>query len=347
MRFLAAIIALAATALAVAEPAETEAEPKTELLNLFIRARADWQGDWNGATMNDDFSGFKGKYLMMRLDGEILPGFTYSWRQRFNKNVTDGNFFDATDWLNINYATNGWHFSAGKQIVAIGGWEYDRNPVDLYCYSVFWQNIPCFQFGASASYDITPADNLMFQVSQSMWHSSGMNNIYGYSLMWTGSHGPLSTMWSANLTEYAKGHYISYISLGNKIGMGPWCLELDLMNRAAAHQTFLFRDCSVVGDLFYMTPNKNWRIHAKMSYDVNKTHTPADLVVLPGTELTMAGGGVEFFPLKKKRTSLRLHAACYHSWGRNTEEADIMQSNTTLVSLGVTWDMNLFKLNRK
>lgn len=347
MRHYVAALALLAAVSAYAGPSDSIPETQGELLNLNVRARADWQGTWYKSDMSNSESGFEGKYLMMRLDGEILPGFTYSWRQRFNKNVIDGHFFDATDWININYAVKGWHFSAGKQVVAIGGWEYDRNPVDLYATSVFWQNIPCFQFGVSASYDITPADNLLFQVSQSMWHSPGMRNIYGYNLLWTGHHGPLTTMWSANLTEYAKGRYISYLSLGNKVDYGPFCLELDLMNRAAAHQTFFFRDCSVIGELAYKTPDERWRLHAKMTYDVNKTHTPADLTVLPGTELTMAGGGVEFFPLKKKRSSLRLHAACYYSWGRNTNDADIMQSNTTFLSLGVSWDMNLLKLNRK
>lgn len=61
----------------------------------------------------------------------------------------------------------------------------------------------------------------------------------------------------------------------------------------------------------------------------------------------MAGGGVEYFPLKKKRTSLRLHAACYHSWGKSTNESDIMQSKTTFMNVGVTWDMNIVKINKK
>lgn len=347
MKHLIAAMGLAMTLPIMAETIEPAEPVQTELLNLNIRARANWQGDWQGSQMNDDQSGFKGEYLMMRLDGEIIPGLTYSWRQRFNKSVIDGHFFDATDWININYAIKGWHFSAGKQVVAIGGWEYDRNPVDLYGCSVFWQNIPCYQFGVSASYDLTPRDNLLFQVSQSMWHTHGMQNIYSYNLLWTGHHGPLTTLWSANLAQYAKGKYISYLALGNKIDMGPVSLELDLMNRAAAHQTFFFRDCSVMGELSYHTPDSRWRIHAKMTYDVNHTNSAADLTVLPGTELTMAGGGIEFFPLKKKRTSLRLHANCYYSWGKNSNESDLMQSKTTLLSAGVTWDMNIFKLHKK
>ncbi|MDE6267205.1 MAG: OprO/OprP family phosphate-selective porin [Muribaculaceae bacterium] len=347
MRILTVIVTLAATLPCFAVSADESVAPQTELLNLHIRARADWQGDWNGSEMNDDHSGFKGKYLMLRLDGEILPGLTYSWRQRLNKKITDDNPFNATDWMYVRYSVDGWHFSAGKELVALGGWEYDRNPVDLFCYSVFWQNTPSFEFGATTSYDITTRDNLMFQVTQSIWHQPGLSNIYCYNLMWTGNHGPVSTMWSANLAEYSKGRFISYISLGNKLEMGPLRFELDLMNRATSHQSFLLRDCSVIGDVAYSTPGRRWRIHAKMTYDVNRTHSTADLAVLPGTELKMAGGGVEFFPIVKQRTSLRLHATCYHSWGRNTEESDIMQARTTFLSVGVSWDMNLLRLHRK
>lgn len=347
MRKIAVALTLAVTPLAFAQTTDNINESQRDLLDLNIRARADWQGDWHGSAMDNANSGFEGKYLMMRLDGEIIPGLTYSWRQRFNKSIFDGNFFDATDWVNINYAYRGWHFSAGKQAVAVGGWEYDRNPVDLYATSVFWQNLPCFQFGASVSYDLTPTDNLLFQVNQSMWHTSSMRNMYGYSLMWTGHHGPVTLMWSANLDEYVKNRYISYICLGNKVDFGPMCLELDFVNRAASHQTFFFRDCTVIGELSYRTPDKHWRIHAKMTYDVNKTDSPADMVVLPGTELTMAGGGVEYFPLNRKRSSLRLHAACYYAWGHNTNTADIMQSETTFLSVGVTWDMNIVKLLKK
>lgn len=348
MRYLATVLAcVAALCGCAAESSDAAVETSSELLNLKVRARADWQGDWQHSEMNDENSGFKGKYLMMRLDGEILPSLTYSWRQRLSRKIKNGNMFDATDWLYVRYSVDGWNFSGGKELIALGGWEYDRNPVDLFCYSVFWQNTPSFEFGATTSYDLTPSDNLMFQVTQSMWRREGLNNIYCYNLMWSGNHGILSTIWSANMAEYDKGRFISYLSLGNKIETGQWRLELDLMNRAASHQTFLLRDCSVMGDLALLTTCRRWRFHAKMTYDVNRTHTDADLAVLPGTELTMAGGGVEFYPIRQKRTSLRLHAACYHSWGRNTEESDIMQSGTTLLSVGVSWDMDLLHLRRK
>lgn len=322
------------------------AQSEDEILRLHVDARLDYQRDWNDRHTNKENTGFEGRYLNIRLDGTIVPGLTYSWRQRLNKEHTDRSFFDATDWVYLNWDYKKWSFAGGKQVVCIGGWEYDRAPIDIYCYSVYTNNIPCYEIGASASYNFSSRDRLTFQICESPFFTRKNRDMYAYNLMWQGNHGIFSSLYSLNMVEYADNKYISYISLGNKFTAGKFDLEFDFMNRGAAHQTYLFKDCSVIGELAY-SPSARWRVHAKMSYDVNKTKTGADLCVLPGTEQTMAGGGVEFFPLLKKKQSLRLHANMYYSWGKNTNPADIMQNKTTFFAVGVKWDMDLLSLKRK
>ena len=73
----------------------------------------------------------------------------------------------------------------------------------------------------------------------------------------------------------------------------------------------------------------------------------ADLLVLPGTELKMVGGGAEFYPFSKSLGTLRFHANAYYSWGRNANSADVMQNKTCIFDLGVKWDMNLLSFKRK
>lgn len=348
MRKLFATLALAATVcpLMGADHACQKQEEKTGVVKLDIIARIDWQYHRPFDELDDSQTGFKGRYLMLKVDGEILPGLSYSWRQRLNKTHFDQAFFDATDWLYVNYAVKGWNFQAGKEVVAIGGWEYDRAPYNLFGTSVFWNNIPCFQLGVSAGYNVTEADRLTAQVTQSPFFTPENRNLYSYNLMWSAHHGVFDALYSANLIEYIKGHYINYLALGNKFTFGKWGIELDLMNRASSRQAFLFKDSSVMGEVSF-SPSKRWTIHAKVTYDVNKSGTDADYVVTDGTELTMAGGGVEFYPLKKQRTSLRLHANAYYSWGKNANAGELMQSKTLLASVGLTWDMNLLNIKRK
>lgn len=339
---MAALMCLTASNMTIASDSTSK---ETELLKVSATARVDWQENAVDSKEIDSNSGFTGKYLMLRLDGTILPGLQYSWRQRLNKMHKDANFFDATDWIYLSYTTGDWKVSGGKEVVAIGGWEYDRNPVNIFDFSVFTGNIACYQFGVSGSYTIKGNDTLHAQIVQSPFHTASNRNMYGYNLMWSATHGIFSPLWSANLMEYDKGRYISYISLGNRFKVKDWELELDLMNRAADHQTFFFKDCSVVAELAWM-PTSRWRIHGKYSYDVNRSGTDADLCVLNGTELNMAGGGVEFYPLKKDKYSLRLHAACYYSWGHNANTADLMQDKSLFGNVGLTWDMDIFSLKK-
>lgn len=218
--------------------------------------------------------------------------------------------------------------------------------MDLYGCSIFWNNIPCFKFGASVGYNITGSDRLTFQVTESPFATSDNHNLYGYNLSWNGSHGCFESIWSANMLEYTSGKYINYIALGNKFTFDRFRIEFDFMNRAASHQTFLFKDCSVMTELSF-SPNSHWRVYGKHTYDVNHSGTGADLVVLDGTEMNMAGGGLEFFPLANRRHRLRIHAGVFYYWGKNANSENTFQDKTLYVSTGLTWDINLLNLKRK
>ena len=342
--FLAALGIIAAPLGAgAAETGEIQLPP---MLDISADARADWQMvRYDGHTDNSN-TGFEGKYLMVMLNGEIIDGLTYAWRQRFNKFSKDSNFFDATDWIYIDYRFKDWSLRGGKDVVAIGGWEYDANPINIYAASLFWNNIACYQWGISGAFHIGQSDKITAQITQSPFFTTDNRNMYAYNIMWSGNHGAFSALYSANLVEYSKGKYISYISLGNRFAFGLVNLELDLMNRASSGQTFFFKDFSVMAQLGWDI-NSRWSIKGKYTYDVNNTTTDADLTVRAGSELSMDGGVVEFYPLKKKRTSLRLHAGCWYAWGKNSNSADMLQDKTLFVSTGLTWYMDIFKLNRK
>ncbi len=321
-------------------------EIKEELLTLRLEARLDYLRNWQDGKTIKDNTGFEGKFINIRADGKITDKLSYSWRQRLNKQHKDGSFFDATDWIYIHYNIGKWAIAGGKQVVNIGGWEYDRAPIDLYECSVFWNNIPCYAIGASAGYRLSSSDLLTAQVCQSPFFTSENRNMYAYNLMWQGSHKWFHTLYSVNLIETTPGHYINYIALGNKFIYKKFALELDLMNRASAHQTFLFKDASVMGELSY-APCSKWNIYGKMTYDVNHTDNTTDFCVLPGTELTMAGGGFEFYPLAKKNHALRIHANVFYSWGKNANPGNTMQDKSLIFDIGIKWNMNLLAIKHK
>ena len=309
-------------------------------------ARIEARGSYQYNQQSNKRNGFGGDYVMVGLDGELSEKFSYAFRHRIYKAGTDYDFWDATDWLNFTWnATQSWSFLAGKQVVAIGGWEYDRNPIDLYYTSEAWNLVPCYEWGVTAAYQFNEGkDKFLLQFSQTpfRWVAPDM---YGYSLLWYGNHGVWQTAYSVNAFEYARGKYISHIALGNQFTIDKWKFILDFWNRAANHQVFFFDDFSLIGEINFRA-SKIVNVFTKVTYDKNSANNDADLQVFSGTELTQLSGGVEVFPIRGK-VDLRIDAVVAHSWGKNSNPSGVMMPNDTNVRVGATLFLDLLNFKRK
>lgn len=315
------------------------------LTQLYIDSRFAWQGQRLNGHAVDDAQGFRGQYFLLRLDGQIAKGFNFSYRQRLNKYAQEASFFDATDWLYLQYSHRRFFLSAGKVVAAIGGYEYDMAPIDLYYNSEFWNNIPCFQLGASAGYHLTLHDALTFQICNSPFRSwpGCKNNALGYSLMWSSQHGLFESLWSVNLFETQPNHYIHFISLGNRFHFGPRVrLDFDFQNRAAKHQTFLFKDCSLVANLS-VRPVDVLNLTAKYTFDVNHSGTTADRLVYDGTKLHRVSLNIEAEPLKKHPDWVRIFAAGGWGWGTNTNPDGTISDQQLMLQAGLKFRIDLFE----
>lgn len=320
---------------------------ESTLVNLQTEVRFDYQREYLDGDAVKPNSGFKGRYLNVILKGDISEHFSYSYRQRLNKAHADQSFFDATDWIYLTYKVNkNWSLSGGKQVVGIGGYEYDRAPIDLYFCSEYWNNIPCYQFGVSATYTANKGnDSFMAQVCESPFNFLN-EDLYAYNLMWYGSHGWYNSIWSVNAQEYAPGKFVYYLALGNEFKMGNAKLQLDFMNRATEGHAFFLKDCSVMGELSCFINNKV-NVYGKVTYDVNRTNSVGDLCVLPGTELTRVGAGLEYYPLPKGNRNIRMHAYFCQAFGKNGNPAGTMLPDQTLVDVGLKWKMDILSLTNK
>lgn len=283
---------------------------QNEITKLQVQTRFDYLNDWDIHTEN---GGFSGRYFNIRLDGSFDEELTYSIRHRMNKNAGKGSYFDATDWAWVDWRfSDRWSVNAGKQVVMIGGFEYDRAPIDLFECSDFWNHIACYQLGTSVSFQASNQDRLSFQICQSpSVPATDLFGKYAYNLMWKGSHGFWDALWSVNMIgvfDYEGGakaeSFVNYISLGNRFHKGNLALELDWMNRTCLHD-FKFDDFSVMAELSY-NPDGRHRMFAKYSYDRNVSNI-YDICVKHGTEMHKACVGMEYLPFDESDI-LRLHA---------------------------------------
>lgn len=321
---------------------------EASLLKLDVEARVDYMQEYQDGTKINDASGFKGRYLNIRLDGTLAENVSYSYRQRLNKPSKDATFFDATDWITLNYQSGNWTFSGGKQVVGIGGFEYDGAPIDLYFCSEYWNNIACYQYGASIAWDTDSRnDRLMFQFCESPFRRNILNieneEMFAYNMMWVSSHGIYSSLYSLNFIEYLPGRFINYLALGNRFTSGDFRLDLDFMNRAVSLKDF-GKDFSVMCELKWF-PISSLDIFAKATYDRNIAEQEGDWCVIPGTAITRIGAGIEFYPIKDSK-ALRLHLNCCYTYGKAAERT-VLKDKQTIIDAGMTWKMNMLNLKRR
>lgn len=310
-------------------------------VNFRLEARGDLQSEMIDGNPMDAANGFRGKQLNLRLNGNINDSWSYVYRQRMGRPNADESYFNAVDHINLTHTNGAWAFTFGKQTVAVGGYEYDRAPIDFYFGSEYWYNMACYQWGIGAKYNLGTESNdaLTLQVAQSPFRNVNPS-MYSYNLLWTGSHGSLDILHSVNMMEYLPGKFVNFIALGHQFNMGDFRLQLDWMNRADMAD-FGFDDFSIMADLSWSASDKI-NVFGKYSYDVNVDNF-ADYCVLPGTELSRVGAGVEWFPIEGSR-DVRFHGGYSYAWGWNSNSGGSVWDQQSFLTLGVTWKMDILKV---
>ena len=326
--------------------AQDEKQDINEIFKLGVEARFDYLNQAVDGNHDVAGSGFKARYFNLRMDGQISSKFSYSWRQRFNRVNSFSEFAQNTDWLHLTYKpTQNWAISAGKQVLMIGGWEYDRAPIDLYFCSEFWNNVSCYQIGASVAYTTNEGnDTILFQACQSPYDTiSYALDYYAFNLYWSGSHGCYTALYSLNFMQYAPGKYDKYVALGNQFKFGDATLQLDLMSRGPKAEDLLFDNFSIMGEFSYLIA-KRVNVFAKATYDKIGSSAVAASGLIPGTEITRIGGGVEYYPLGGRgNRDIRLHAAYAYNFGNNTNLDGTAVGKGSFLTVGLTWRIDIVK----
>ena len=360
-KILCAVVAMFAIAEAEAQQGY---EKNNEIFRLGVESRFDYIREALDGDEIYDASGFKARYFNLRMDGQIAPKFTYSWRQRFSRPNEDASFVNSTDWLHLTYRPNAnWAISAGKQVVMIGGWEYDRAPIDIYYCSEYWNNVNCFALGASVTYTTDKGnDSFTFQICQSPYDKMDPNyrteidetktdccdyckprtkiklgDLYAYNLYYMGSHGCYTALHSVNFSAYAPDKYTAYVVLGNQFKSGDATLQLDIMNRGITAKELLFKNYSIMAEFSYLF-GERVNAFAKVTYDKAGADYATGLFVYPNTDIKRIGGGIEFYPMGHLgNRDVRLHAAYVYNIGENGNLGGVAQDKGSFFTLGLTW----------
>ncbi len=324
-----------------------------DLVNkLKVEARAD--GELFTTDSTPSF-GFHGKYFNLMLGGELGDKFSYYFKQRIVANGGSVMFFDNTDFLYLDYKpTANWRLRFGKDAMAMGGFEYDASPIDVYFPTTLWNNIYCFQLGFSGAYMTDDGKHtLVAQVTNSPYiNSSGYSydaGLVSFNLCWYGSMGHWQTIWSTSMIEREWSKFMNLTMIGNKVAFGKWDLYVDLMHHALAIDDWGKNFGVVSCANWYFTDRFNLFVKGmieqnKSEVDLNSA-VALDHLLRAGHTYARYGLGFEYFADKKK--TIRLHTyVCRMTESYAEGSVDVVEDCWNF-NIGATWTVDFMKLRGK
>ena len=194
-----------------------------------------------------DEASFKLNRLRLEIEGDFYKCFSYHFRYSFNQYTNPNTTDDLSS--HVELACLQWKINdklaltAGKQFLALGGYEYYVNAIKVRHFSDFVNHMPCYLSGAMLTVSPKKGQDIHLQV---------VNNRLEYeqpelstlpdkaqlvkvplmgNISWTGSFldNSLQFYYGAAVSQIMKGKKKGYLAFGNVWERGPILAYLDCM----------------------------------------------------------------------------------------------------------------------
>ncbi len=195
-----------------------------------------------------DEMSFKMNRVRLEFVGKLNDNLSYHFRQSFNKYTNPysmDNLSSSIEYANITWQTSEkFSLVAGKQFVALGGYEAYVNAMRLMEFCDFNNNVAVYQTGLMGVVQFNPSQQLILQVVNNRSGSDSDLYLYGRpegieaaklpllaTLNWNGLFldDALHFRYSASAGQLAKGKNIYYLTCGNIYEKDPYIAYFDVM----------------------------------------------------------------------------------------------------------------------
>ena len=338
-------------------PPEEMESPLRKKFNMYFNFQTSLDAEKEGE--NDLTTKFQARQLRLEVRGDLTERIFYRFRHRLNKSnaaVSLDNLATATDMMYAGFRLNEkWTATVGKMCQMWGGYEFDLNPMNIYEYSDFLNNMDNFMLGAMITYAPNPNHEFNLQITDV--RNDSFKNIYGspigikasntplaYIFNWNGNlfDSVIQTCWGVGLQSEADGYTNALVMLGTKLNLPKFQVFLDYMmaNDQLDRLKFTPRSkAEVVKDAKYNSfvlkaeyqPAPEWNIFAQGLYETANSS-------LANNEFKGIGyfAGVEYLPFKEQ--DLRFFLA-YIGRSRDTNSVKV---DTNRVSVGMMYRIKAF-----
>ena len=200
-----------------------------------------------------DEASFKMNRVRLEIYGKLNQHLSYHFRQSFNKYSNPysvDNMSSSIEYANIKW-TAGERFDlvAGKQYLAVGGYEGYVNGLKVRELIEFNNNFEIYQTGLKGVIKVTPDQHITLQVTNNRNSTDDKMYLYGLpegvepskipllgTLNWMGWFADKSVhlMYSASAGQLAKGKNVYHFMSGNIYQKGPLLAYLDVLYSRSA-----------------------------------------------------------------------------------------------------------------
>lgn len=318
-------------------------------VSISLHMRSAYHNEFIGSPLTFDDGGFRFDQVIIDIAGEVTPKLSYKYLQRLNKVspvFTKENLPGSIDYAYLRYRFNErFSVTAGKQALTIGGFEYNKYPVEVYDYSGINNLVNCYLNGLQVAFTPSLNQEFTFQVVNNRWGTveeavgipvesitaSSTTRVEApavplyYSLGWNSNYfdNALQLRYGANVTSPAKGKTLFMLSGGQKWRSGPFRIYIDaLYQRSDIDYLGAIRGATatpgvmvenveyftLLGELNYRFQPR-WNILLKCFYN-NFSVYKKNSHVESGNCLTSWNyqGGLELYPMKDDNLHLFLTA---------------------------------------
>ena len=224
------------------------------------------------------------------------------------KNTWRADDVNWCDWAYLEYAAGNFLITAGKQVMTIGGFEFEDYDFDVHpdMMTGLWNNFQCYQWGGKVGWmDDEETTGLFLQATSSPYGEKPFDKM-AYSMQFQGNYGSLSLLYSTNLIQNWDNDYEWMFSLGHSLEVENWTINLDLSNKVGNFYNILLNGVTAFTTAKCDLSDK-WEILGRVGYEKSTDK------VLPYDHWTV-GAAAHWFPLRNSK-DLRVHAALAHNTG--------------------------------
>lgn len=329
---------------------------------------------------NFDEAAFKINRVRMEILGSFSKEFNWHFRQSFNKYSNPhalDNLSSSIEYAYVNWKpSDKFNMTVGKQFVSLGGYEYYLNANKVREFSEFNNYVSVYQAGLSATYNFTPTQELVLQVTNIRSGEDKDMYIYGRpegvekakipvitTLNWNSWYADkaIQLRYAAAWGQQAKGKNILYLTAGNIYEKGPVIAYLDVMYaREGLDSHGIITDMqgpvvytpttamnteylTFIADIDYRF-HPHWNAYIKGAYETAGVYKENGIFEKGLYRTTWnIQGCVEFFPMRN--SELRIFGHLLHKGHKLTSRAQALGAvapDTQRISFGLVYTIPVF-----